>query len=48
MKGEFRTGKPPTWRIILYVLIAVAIPFYFFTRDYMNWANINLGFGFYF
>jgi hypothetical protein len=27
---EFRTGRPPTWRIVLYCLIAVAIPLYFF------------------
>jgi len=27
---EFRTGRPPTWRIALYCLIAVAIPLYFF------------------
>jgi len=26
---EFRTGRPPTWRIVLYCLIAVAIPLYF-------------------
>jgi hypothetical protein len=26
---EFRTGRPPIWRIVLYCLIAVAIPLYF-------------------
>lgn len=27
---EFRTGRPPTWRVMLYALIAMAIPLYFF------------------
>ena len=26
---QFRTGRPPTWRIILYALIFMAIPLYF-------------------
>lgn len=30
---EFRTGKPPIWRIVLYCLIAVAIPIYFTYPD---------------
>jgi hypothetical protein len=30
---EFRTGRPPTWRIVLYCLIAVAIPLYFTHPD---------------
>jgi hypothetical protein len=31
---EFRTGRPPTWRIVLYCLIAVAIPIYFTYPDF--------------
>jgi hypothetical protein len=27
---EFRTSRPPTWRIVLYTLIFLAIPLYFF------------------
>ncbi len=31
VEGEkFRTGRPPTWRIILYAVIFMAIPLYFF------------------
>ena len=30
---EFRTGKPPAWRIVLYCLIAIAIPVYFTYPD---------------
>lgn len=30
---EFRTGRPPTWRIALYCLIAIAIPVYFTYPD---------------
>jgi Kef-type K+ transport system membrane component KefB len=30
MNNEFNTGRPPMWRIIVYALIAMAIPFYFF------------------
>ncbi len=30
---EFRTGRPPAWRIMLYCLIAVAIPVYFTCPD---------------
>jgi hypothetical protein len=26
---EFRTGRPPAWRIVLYCLIVIAIPLYF-------------------
>jgi len=27
--SEFRTGRPPTWRVMIYVFIAMAIPVYF-------------------
>lgn len=30
---EFRTGRPPTWRIVIYALIATAIPIYFTYPD---------------
>jgi hypothetical protein len=30
---QFRTGSPPKWRLIIYALIAIAIPVYFFAPD---------------
>jgi len=30
MDNEFRTGRPPIWRVVIYALIAMAIPIYFF------------------
>lgn len=30
MSENFRTGGPPVWRVVLYALIAVTIPVYFF------------------
>ena len=32
MNNEFRTGSPPIWRVVIYALIAMAIPIYFFIR----------------
>ena len=30
MDNGFRTGRPPIWRVVIYALIAMAIPIYFF------------------
>jgi quinol-cytochrome oxidoreductase complex cytochrome b subunit len=30
MSEDFRTGRPPTWRVVFYAIIAMAIPVYFF------------------
>jgi len=30
MNNDFNTGRPPTWRLILYVSVVMAIPIYFF------------------
>jgi hypothetical protein len=30
MDNEFRTGRPPIWRVVIYALVAMAIPIYFF------------------
>ena len=30
MSDDFRTGRPPSWRVVLYAIIAMAIPVYFF------------------
>jgi hypothetical protein len=29
MSENFRTGRPPIWRLVIYALIAMAIPIYF-------------------
>jgi len=40
MNNDFNTGRPPTWRVILYAVVVIAIPIYFF---YPKFNGLSLG-----
>lgn len=39
VQRNFKTGRPPTWRVVIYALIAMAIPVYF---TYPHFGELSL------